>query len=97
MISPLSFCVYALCLFKRLYRKPVLSACNFVTSIIIRAPCICLYLCVCFYVYRTEPLVFGQSKHAIITGMIMGHWEFKQISSNFCLFLEFLIHGWPLQ
>ncbi len=62
----------------------------------VAALCVCIYLCVCvclcFHVLRTEPPVFVQSKRTIITGMIMGHQEFKQIFKKLCLFLGFLCY-----
>lgn len=33
--------------------------------------------------------MFGQNKDATITGMIMGHWKFKQIFKRLSLFLVF--------
>lgn len=49
--------------------------------------CACVF--VCFDVFRTEPLMFGQNKDTTITGMIMGHWKFKQIFERLSLFLGF--------
>lgn len=47
--------------------------CNFFISITVVVLCVCLCLCVfvCFCVFRTDPPVFGQNKHNVITGMIM--------------------------
>lgn len=48
-------------------------------------PTIRVYMCIC--VFRTEPLVFGQSKQTIITGIIMEHEKFKKIfKSRFRIF-----------